>query len=101
MNRGDRREATFEEDKDRGRLLATLTSAGEKTSWQVHADGLLSNHFHLVIETPQPNLVVGITEESAAYPPPKAAEAAPSPLGIGFWAFDVGCWMFPSFRGLG
>ena len=59
MNRGDRREAILEDDRDRGRLLAALTEAGEKTRWQVHADCLMSNHFHLVIETPQPNLVVG------------------------------------------
>ena len=32
LNRGDRREAIFEADKDRGRLLATLTEACEKTS---------------------------------------------------------------------
>ena len=58
MNRGDRREAIFEDDKDRERLLETLTEACEKSSWQVHAYCLMSNHFHLVIETPQPNLVV-------------------------------------------
>ena len=60
MNRGDRREAIFEDDQDRGRLLATLTEACEKTGWQVPADCLMSNHFHLAIETPQPNLVVGM-----------------------------------------
>ena len=58
MNRGDRREAIFEDDKDRERLLETLTEACEKSSWQVHAYCLMSNHFHLVIKTPQPNLVV-------------------------------------------
>ena len=60
LNRGDRREAVFADDPDRERLLATLTAAGEKTSWQVHADCLLRNRFHLVIETPQPNLVAGM-----------------------------------------
>jgi len=60
INRGDRREAIFEDDPDRGRLLAALTEACEETSWQVHAYCLMSNHFHLVIETPQPNLVVGM-----------------------------------------
>ena len=60
MNRGGRREAIFEDDKDRERLLETLTEACEKSSWQVHAYCLMSNHFHLVIETPQPNLVVGM-----------------------------------------
>ena len=60
MNRGDRREAIFEDDEDRERLLETLTEACEKTGWQVHAYCLMGNHFHLVIETPQPNLVVGM-----------------------------------------
>jgi putative transposase len=60
MNRGDRREAIFEDDEDRERLLQTLTQACQKTGWQVHAYCLMRNHFHLVIETPQPNLVVGM-----------------------------------------
>jgi putative transposase len=37
MNRGDRREAIFEDDEDQQRLLKTLTEACEKTVWQVHA----------------------------------------------------------------
>jgi REP element-mobilizing transposase RayT len=60
MNRGDRREAIFEDDEDRQRLLKALTEACEKTGWQVHAHCLMRNHFHLVIETPQPNLVAGM-----------------------------------------
>src|SRR5881409_262669 len=44
LNRGDRRQDIF-----RG-----------KTEWQIHAYCLMSNHFHLVIETPQPNLVAGM-----------------------------------------
>jgi REP element-mobilizing transposase RayT/ribosomal protein L39E len=60
MNRGDRREAIFADDEDRERLLPTLTEACQKTGWQVQAYCLMRNHFHLVIETPQPNLVVGM-----------------------------------------
>ncbi|MGO8928546.1 MAG: transposase [Limisphaerales bacterium] len=60
MNRGDRWDAIFEDDEDRERLLQTLTEACQKTGWQVHAYRLMRNHFHLVIETPQPNLVVGM-----------------------------------------
>lgn len=60
MNRGDRREAIFEDDEDRQRLLETLAQACQKTGWQVHAYCLMRNHFHLVLETPQPNLVVGM-----------------------------------------
>ena|SRR5579884_327241 len=60
MNRGDRREAIFRDDSDRHLFLQTLAQACEKTGWQVHAWCLMSNHFHLVLETPQPNLVAGM-----------------------------------------
>jgi hypothetical protein len=57
MSRGDRREAIFRDDADREKFLETLTEACAKTGWQVHAYCLMGNHFHLVMETPQPNLV--------------------------------------------
>ena len=60
MNRGDRREAVFLDDQDRELFLDTLGEAGEKTDWQVHAWCLMSNHFHLVSETPRGNLVDGM-----------------------------------------
>ena len=60
MNRGDRREKIFADDKDRERFVETLGEACAKTGWQVHAYCLMSNHFHLVLETPQPNLVAGM-----------------------------------------
>jgi len=60
MNRGDRREAIFKDDKDRLLFLATLSEACEKTDWQIHAWCLMNNHFHLVTETPRANLVEGM-----------------------------------------
>src|SRR5579862_5488229 len=60
MNRGDRREPIFKDDKDRELFLETLGQACAKTGWQVHAYCLMPNHFHLVVETPQPNLVAGM-----------------------------------------
>ena len=60
MNRGDRREDIFEDDQDRRRFLETLGQTCDKTGWRVHAYCLMSNHFHLVVETPQPNLVAGM-----------------------------------------
>ena len=59
MNRGDRREAIFEDDQDRERFLETLGEVCPRTGWQAHAWCLMANHFHLVVETPQPNLVEG------------------------------------------
>jgi REP element-mobilizing transposase RayT len=58
MNRGDRREDIFLGDEDRRLFLKTLEEACGKSRWQVHAYCLMSNHFHLVVETqskrPQP-----------------------------------------------
>jgi len=60
MSRGNRREAIFEDQLDREKFLQTLGEACGKTGWQVHAYCLMSNHFHLVVETPQANLVAGV-----------------------------------------
>jgi len=60
MNRGDRRERISMDDADRQRFVDTLGEACAKTGWQVHAYVLMPNHFHVVVETPQPNLVSGM-----------------------------------------
>jgi len=60
MNRGDRREPIFKDDEDRQRFITTLGEACAKTGWQIHALCLMPNHFHLVVETPQANLVAGM-----------------------------------------
>jgi putative transposase len=60
MNRGDRREPIFKDEKDRELFLETLGQCCAKTDWRVHAYCLMSNHFHLVVETPKANLVAGM-----------------------------------------
>lgn len=60
MSRGDRREDIFRDDLDRESFIETLGDACVKTGWLVHAFVLMPNHFHLVVETPQPNLVAGM-----------------------------------------
>jgi len=60
LNRGDRREPICRDDQDRAAFLKTLGEASEKTGWQIHAYVLMSNHFHLVVETPRGNLVAGM-----------------------------------------
>jgi REP element-mobilizing transposase RayT len=60
LSRGDRRENIFTDEQDRRQFLGALGEASEKTGWQVHAYCLMANHFHLVIETPQANLVAGM-----------------------------------------
>ena len=60
MSRGDRREDIFRDDFDREAFLQALADVCAKTGWLVHAFCLMPNHFHLVVETPQPNLVPGM-----------------------------------------
>ncbi|MDA0837355.1 MAG: transposase [Planctomycetota bacterium] len=60
LNRGDRREPIFKGREDYKVFLQTLGQACAKTGWQVHAYCLMPNHFHLVVETPRPNLVAGM-----------------------------------------
>src|SRR6185436_14682949 len=60
INRGDRGEAIFLKDQDRQLFMETLGEACAKTGWRVLAWCLMSNHFHLVLETPAANLVAGM-----------------------------------------
>lgn len=60
MSRGDRREEIYLDDVDRHDFLKTLGEACQKTGWLVHAYCLMRNHFHLVVETPEANLVAGM-----------------------------------------
>ena len=59
MSRGNRRDAIFLDDVDRRDGLKTLAEAALRTGWQVHACCLMSHHYHLVLETPNANLVAG------------------------------------------
>jgi len=67
MSRGDRREKIFLDDVDRHDFLKTMAQACQKTGWQVHAYCLMSNHYHLVLETPEPNLVPGMAWLQSTY----------------------------------
>lgn len=60
MARGNRREAIFHDDDDRRFFLHTLAQACEMTGWRVQAWVLMGNHYHLFLQTPEPNLVAGM-----------------------------------------
>lgn len=67
MSRGNQRQNIFLDDVDRQDFLKTLAEACQKTDWQVHAYCLMSNHYHLVLETPNANLVDGMAWLQGAY----------------------------------
>lgn len=60
MARGDGGKRIFEEDDDRNVFLARLGEVCGRCGWRIHAWVLMGNHFHLLIETPEANLVDGM-----------------------------------------
>lgn len=60
LARGNRRDAIFLDDEDRRYFLKVLSEACGKTGWRIHAWVLMTNHYHLLLETPEANLVEGM-----------------------------------------
>jgi putative transposase len=60
MSRANGNGNIFVNDVDRQDLLKTLAETCQKTGFAVHAYCLMRNHFHLVVETPNANLVAGM-----------------------------------------
>ena len=60
INRGNYRSDIFGAERTKAAFLKCLGEACEKAAWKVHAWCVMTNHFHLALETPQPNLVEGM-----------------------------------------
>ena len=65
MARGNHGQQIFQDDRDRQCFVETLGEACEKTGWKIHAYVLMANHYHLLVETPEANLVSGMNEMGA------------------------------------
>lgn len=60
VSRGDRKEPIFGSDGDRRMMLETLAEICERTGFIIHSYVLMPNHYHFLLETPEPNLVRGM-----------------------------------------
>jgi putative transposase len=60
MCRGNNGQEIFLDDHGRRLFLATLDEVCLQTGWRIHAYVLMSNHYHLLLETPEANLVAGM-----------------------------------------
>ncbi len=58
---GDRKEAIVRDEEDRATFLMTLGEACGRTGFRVHGFVLLDDRYHLLLETPAPNLSTGMT----------------------------------------
>jgi putative transposase len=66
-SRGNERREIFRDDEDRKRFLAILGHVVERFRWRVHAYVLMGNHYHLLIETPEPTLSRGMRHLNGIY----------------------------------
>jgi len=60
FDRGNRREPIFRVDHDFERFLLYLGDEVERRSWQCLSYCLIPNHYHFLVETPEPNLSEGM-----------------------------------------
>ena len=67
MTRGNARQDIVHDDDDRIRLLADLERTVGRFAWDVLAFVIMSNHLHLLVKTPQPNLGKGMQAFLSAY----------------------------------
>lgn len=60
INRGNYRTDIFKTEGARAAFEACLFEACTKSNWVLHAAVVMSNHYHLALETPEGNLVGGM-----------------------------------------
>jgi REP element-mobilizing transposase RayT len=65
--RGNRRELIFRSDEDRNRFLLLLADVIRRLSWTCHGFCLMPNHYHLVVETSNPDLSHGMHRLNSGY----------------------------------
>lgn len=60
ISRGNYRKELFLKEQSGLSFEKTLFEAVERCNWRLHAYVIMGNHYHLALETPEPNLVDGM-----------------------------------------
>ncbi len=66
-SRGDGREDVYLSDQDREAWLEVLGQVCQRFNWVCHAWCQMTNHYHLLIETPEANLAEGMRQLNGVY----------------------------------
>jgi REP element-mobilizing transposase RayT len=66
-SRGNDRAEIYRTDDDRKLFTRLLLATAQQMTWTLHAYCLMTNHFHLVVETPLPNLARGMQRLNGRY----------------------------------
>ncbi|OGP99623.1 MAG: hypothetical protein A2026_02525 [Deltaproteobacteria bacterium RBG_19FT_COMBO_46_12] len=67
LNRGNNLEYLFRNERDREKFLALLGKAKDRFSLVIHTYCLMDNHYHLLLETKEPNLSQAIQWLNVSY----------------------------------
>ena len=67
MHRGNAGADIFESDRDREKFLEYICKAVERYEIKFHTYCLMTNHYHLLTETPHPNLSQAIKWINVSY----------------------------------
>lgn len=66
-SRGNHQSNIFDDDEDRQSFLNVFTDIVSQLGWICHGYCLMSNHYHLIIETPHANLSKGMRQLNGVY----------------------------------
>ena len=67
ISRGNEQRPIVRDDGDRAKRLEWLRRTVETYGWDLHAFVLMTNHEHLFVETPEPNLSSGMQYLNGSY----------------------------------
>lgn len=65
--RGNERSRIFRDDADRRHFLELVDHLRERYHWRIFSYCLMSNHYHLLAQTPEPNLARGMRQLNGVY----------------------------------
>ena len=66
-SRGNEKKAISKDEQDHENFLNTLQRVNKRYNWLCHAYCLMTNHYHLLIETPDGNLSLGMRQLNGVY----------------------------------
>lgn len=67
MTRGDRQAPIYDDETDRRAFMDIFAEVVERYSWRCYAYCLMTNHYHLVVQTLEPNLSDGMRQLNGVY----------------------------------
>lgn len=66
-SRGNAREAIYLDDQDREQWLEIFGEVAQRFNWVCYAYCLMGNHYHVLVETPEANLAMGMRHLNGVY----------------------------------